>query len=465
MKKIIITVLIIILAIMALIGCATFAYSKSDDYKSDRFPDNTQINGVDCSGLTYDQAEEKLTEKWNAKHIVVTGPLSDDLANFTGFGCTYKINKSLKNAKKHGIVLAAMNHFIKTPLIVQFPMTVDKYSEEFRQNVLSSEFLNKKNAKESRNAYVDLSKSNFPIVPEIHGTKPDGEAFFKDLLKHIEGGEFRFAFEEKNYYTIPEITSDNEDLKEYQKYCKKYLKQKITYSLGEETFTITAEQLDNLMKDDRSGKADEAAVGEYVTSLAEKYDNIGAERNFTSLSGREISGAGGTYGWEINQDEEKAQLVKDINSHKDVTREPVFSEKGYGEYSRALGDTYIDVDISYQTVQLYIKGELYFSSNCVTGCRATGTTTDIGTYYILNKVRNVVLKGDNGDGTKYESPVKYWLGVTWTGQGFHDADWRGAFGGSIWVYNGSHGCINMPPSRMPELYNAAEVGMPVVMHY
>ena len=130
MKKIIITVLIIILAILAVIGCATLAYSKSDDYKSDRFSDNTQINGIDCSGLTYDQAEKKLTEKWNAKHIVVTGPLSDDLAEFTNFDCTYKIQKSLKNAKKHGIVLAAMNHFIKTPLTVQFPMTVDKYGEE-----------------------------------------------------------------------------------------------------------------------------------------------------------------------------------------------------------------------------------------------------------------------------------------------------------------------------------------------
>ena len=93
---------------------------------------------------------------------MITGPLSDDLANFTGFGCTYKIEKSLKNAKKHGIVLAAMNHFIKTPLIVHFPMTVDKYSEEFRQNVLSSEFLNKKNAKESRNAYVDSFETEFP---------------------------------------------------------------------------------------------------------------------------------------------------------------------------------------------------------------------------------------------------------------------------------------------------------------
>ena len=212
-----------------------------------------------------------------------------------------------------------------------------------------------------------LSKPNFPIVPEIHGTKPDGEAFFKDLLKHIEGGEFRFAFEEKDYYTVPEKSaSDNEELKEYQKYCKKYLKQKITYSLGEETFTITAEQLDKLMKDDRSGKADETAVGEYVVSLAEKYDNIGAERNFTSLSGREISVAGGTYGWEINQDEEKAQLVKDINSHKDVTREPVFSEKGYGEYSRALGDTYIDVDMSScRTSEILYKGRAYISVQTV----------------------------------------------------------------------------------------------------
>ena len=272
-------------------------------------------------------------------------------------------------------------------------------------------------------------------------------------------------YEEKDYYTLPKITAEDESLKEYQKYCKKYLSQKITYDMGDETFTISAEQLASLMKDNKSGKADKEAVKKYVASLAEKYDNIGAQRNFTSLSGRQINVSGGTYGWKIDQEKEAEQLTADINSHKDITREPLFSEKGYGKYSTDVGNTYIDVDISGQIVKLYKDGKLQFSANCVTGCKTDGTTTDTGTFYVLNKVRDVVLKGDNADGSKYESPVKYWLGVTWGGQGLHDADWRNTFGGSIWIRGGSHGCINMPPNKMPSLYNAAEVGMPVVMHY
>ena len=163
---------------------------------------------------------------------------------------------------------------------------------------------------------------------------------------------------------------------------------------------------------------------------------------------------------DIDQEKETAQLTADINSHKDVTREPVFSESGYGKYSRDVGDTYIDVDISNQVVKMYKNGALVFSASCVTGNRATGTTTDTGTYYVLNKIRDVVLRGENVDGSEYASPVKYWLGVTWGGQGLHDADWRDTFGGGIWKTDGSHGCINMPPAQMPALFNAAEVGMP-----
>lgn len=69
------------------------------------------------------------------------------------------------------------------------------------------------------------------------------------------------------------------------------------------------------------------------------------------------------------------------------------------------------------------------------------------------------------DGDDYESPVSYWMGITPTGIGFHDASWRSSFGGSIWRTNGSHGCVNMPTGRIPEFYRQAEVGMPVVMHY
>ena len=65
----------------------------------------------------------------------------------------------------------------------------------------------------------------------------------------------------------------------------------------------------------------------------------------------------------------------------------------------------------------------------------------------------------------YETPVAYWMRVTWTGIGFHDATWQSAFGGSRYQTNGSHGCINMPYDQAAALYDMLSVGTPVVMHY
>ncbi|MDO4485688.1 MAG: L,D-transpeptidase family protein [Bacillota bacterium] len=465
MKKIILTTATVIVIILAALTAATIGYTRSSDYTSDSLPDNTTVNGIDCSGMDYAEATDKLSEAWNSRTIIISGNLNEELARFTDFGFTYDIDAPVKDIKKDNLILAAANHYFKTPLSVSIPMIVSDFSFEFKQAVTSSDFLHRGTATVSRDAYVDLEDPDFPIIPEVYGTSSDTEKFFNRLIHHIQLGDIRFIFDERDYYTMPEVTADDEDLIDYQKYCRKYLKQKITYKLGNESFTISAEQLDKLLADDHSGKAEEEAVAGYVKELAAKYDNVGGKREFTSLTGYKVTVEGGTYGWMIDQEKETKKLINDINSHKNVTRKPVYSAEGYGEYSRDMGNTYIDVDITRQTVTYFKNGEQKFTSKCVTGCQATGTTTDIGAYYILNKVTDVVLRGDNGDGTEYESPVKYWLGVTWTGEGFHDADWRNKFGGDIWKRNGSHGCINMPPKVMPEFYRMIDVGIPVVNHY
>ncbi|HJD30244.1 MAG TPA: L,D-transpeptidase, partial [Candidatus Blautia avicola] len=51
------------------------------------------------------------------------------------------------------------------------------------------------------------------------------------------------------------------------------------------------------------------------------------------------------------------------------------------------------------------------------------------------------------------------------GIGFHDADWRWYFGGSIYLYNGSHGCINLPVSFAGEFYENLEAGCPIICFY
>lgn len=116
-------------------------------------------------------------------------------------------------------------------------------------------------------------------------------------------------------------------------------------------------------------------------------------------------------------------------------------------------NAYIDVSISEQRLNYYEYGKLVLSSDIVTGVN-NGTPT--GNYRVLNKARNVTLKGAN-----YTSFVNYWLAFIGHSYGIHDASWRTNFGGSIYKYNGSHGCINMPYTNASKLYNMVDIGTPV----
>lgn len=465
MKKLAVIIATIIILIIAAISAVTITYLKSANIDFDRFPDNTTINGIDCSGLTCEQAETKITKHWNSRHIEVTCSLNVRSDSFTDFGYEYDLTDSLEKLASSSVIKAALNHYLGLPFDLKIPMKVESYDKNFKQEVLDSPVFKIENITKSTSAYVDLSDPDFPIVDHVFGNEPDMERVFDDLTESISNGDITFVFDERKYSKIPEVMAHDDGLKEYQKFCREYLNQEITYELGEETFTIPAEELASMMKADLSGKADKNAVKKYVAKLAEEYDNINSTRKFRSLTGKDVTVPPGTYGWMINQEAEVKKLIANINSHENISREPVFSATGYGEYARDMGNTYIDVDISNQEVNYFKNGKLIFSSPCVTGSRLTGTVTDVGAYYILNKLRNVVLRGRNVDDTEYESPVSYWMGTTWTGEGFHDANWRGSFGGSIWTYNGSHGCINMPPWTMPELYEKAEAGIPVAVHY
>ena len=116
-------------------------------------------------------------------------------------------------------------------------------------------------------------------------------------------------------------------------------------------------------------------------------------------------------------------------------------------------NAYIDVSISEQRLNYYEYGKLVLSSDIVTGVN-NGTPT--GNYRVLNKARNVTLKGAN-----YTSFVNYWIAFIGHSYGIHDASWRTNFGGSIYKYNGSHGCINMPYTNASKLYNMVDIGTPV----
>lgn len=138
-----------------------------------------------------------------------------------------------------------------------------------------------------------------------------------------------------------------------------------------------------------------------------------------------------------------------------------------GSWNSSQG-RYIDVDLANQYARLYdANGSVIWESYIVSGDTGGGHGTPTGTYQVYAKETNQDLVGmdyDNDGLPDYRSHVSYWMPFS-GGYGLHDATWRDSFGGSIYSYAGSHGCINLPYDAAASLFSMISVGETVVLHW
>ena len=138
---------------------------------------------------------------------------------------------------------------------------------------------------------------------------------------------------------------------------------------------------------------------------------------------------------------------------------PEYSQRAWGTGDDDIGDTYIEVDLTEQKMYYYVQGKKVIETPVVTGCTGKGNGTPAKACYIYFKQKNRVLRGED-----YATPVDYWMAV-YGNIGIHDATWRRKFGGTIYKYSGSHGCVNTPYKEVQKLYELAEEGTPVMIFY
>ena len=167
-----------------------------------------------------------------------------------------------------------------------------------------------------------------------------------------------------------------------------------------------------------------------------------------------------------------SQIVSDLQSGTSTTIEvPTKSAAAaYAPGGKDWGNRFIDIDLTEQHVRMYdASGALVWESDCVSGDSGKGHDTPCGVY-TMDSYRasgNVELRGAIDPSTnepEYISKVQYWMPFIGNSYALHDADWRSNFGGNIYTYNGSHGCVNLPSSKAAELYNLTSVGDVVVVH-
>ena len=236
---------------------------------------------------------------------------------------------------------------------------------------------------------------------------------------------------------------------------------KVTYTRGEESSYLDGGSIHEwlTLNDDYTVTLDEGAVESWVEDLAALYNTIGTARSFTTSNGSAVTVYGGDYGWHVNTGAEAEALVGIINNGEETTREPIYSQTaGSHGPNNDLPNTYVEISIGDQHVWFFKDGSLIVSTDCVTGDPTKGNSTDTGIYYVKYKERNATLKGEG-----YETPVSFWMPFN-GGQGLHDLTSRGAFGGSIYRGNGSHGCVNLPYGAANSIYDNIERGVAVVVY-
>ena len=124
-----------------------------------------------------------------------------------------------------------------------------------------------------------------------------------------------------------------------------------------------------------------------------------------------------------------------------------------------VGSSYIIISIAYQRVWAYIGSQRIVDAPVITGRPSMPTPRGLFAIQPYKESPSVLV------GEDYESPVQYWIPFLGNAYGLHDASWQTqGFGGDLYLYLGSHGCVNTPYYAVQTLYNTYSVGTPVVVY-
>lgn len=308
----------------------------------------------------------------------------------------------------------------------------------------------------------DEATNSYHIVDEVYGNTVYKKKFKKVFEQALLNLDKTVNIEKEACYKNPAYKKDTAEVVEANEIFNKYVKADITYDFEDRTEELTGKRIHKWLyeTEKHEAKVSSKKVAKYIAKLAKKYDTVGVTRSFTSICGNHVKVSGGTYGWKIDQEAETKKLVGLIKKGKTTKRKPEYAHIAKSRKKFDIGNTYVEVDLGAQHMWYYKNGKTLVSTDVVTGDVSQGHGTPEGVYYILYKTTNYTLTGQG-----YASDVDYWLPYMQKGIGIHDSSWRGSYGGGIYTYDGSHGCVNTPLSAVRKIYNNIESTYPVVVHW
>ena len=452
------------------LGAAALVYLGFAFYFTKHFYFNTTINGNDFSGKTVKEAESYMEKQVQGYTLTLKeNDGGTEVISGEDISLEYLPGKELEKIVKD------QNAFLWIRALFQKGSAEAKVDVQYDEAALDAlisglQCMKPENQTPSVSAKPTFDGNTFVITKEVEGTQLDQEVFRQKIKEKISGFQHEMDLEKEGCYLKPKFTEDSPEVVAARDKMNSYLGGTVTYQMG-----ATPEGIDNAklaewitVDENMNVTFTTDGISAYVRDLASRYDTVGKTRSFTTPTGKAATVSGGTYGWSIDEPAEIEQLKADIAGGKPVQREPIYEKRAASFGATDWGNTYAEVDLSAQHMWYIQNGNVVLETDIVSGFPTPDRITPEGVYDVLYKESPSVLVGEKDPETGqpiYETEVRYWMQFTWSGVGFHDADWQPAFGGSLYQSAGSHGCINMPIDKAGQLLNLISAGVPVICHY
>ncbi len=456
------------------IPCAVLAagYFLLIQYYKTNIPYGTWINDIYCTGLSYDEVAEKLLEANDYTVEIYITDIDGKEYYLKPSEELYEISyrEDLENivASYGAAGLFTEKHITQIPSVTINKELWDSYirDQNFIRNAKAAPEKDRVTIKEEDTGFVltDLCTDNLDIE------KASGV-----ILKAVEALEKTLSLTETECYVdLPYTEEEKAVIAEYEAlllFCN-HIKMELTIE-GKPVYMVDASVIKNWILRDKDGayevgkggmyQLDKNKVKEYAEQISYEVTTYwGKPWQFVTHDGESVEVKAGNFGRTLYTNKLYDALVK---AYEEASNKPYELEfKFYPasakevEYGGGYGDSYVEVDIEGQHVYVYIDGELALDSPCVTGDVRRKRLTPTGVFYVEYKQRNRTLVGED-----YRTPVSYWMHF-YNHCGFHDANWRRKFGEEIYLNDGSHGCVNMPPAKAKEMYGLVYKGMPVIVY-
>ena len=443
-KLLIIGLILIIVIGVVLVG--VYEFSKTHFGR-------TTIQGTDCSWLSAKDAKERLEDSIGTIQISFT-------LDGKSYTATYGELGAEVSSEKLEQLLENQNFFGQNDFTLENGVSV---SEEKVKDFLSNiPELQEGSVVKPRNAYARFDGNNFIIEKEVIGNQIDYDKAWSIIAEAITGVDENLNIDLTSVMQLPQVLSTDKELIDTRNELNNMLSTVVTIKLMDgSTYTIDKDVMKEwITYDDRTFSFEiEEGVTKFVEELSKAAEDV------TTV---QIEGTGVGYvampAFEeripkVLQKETVDFIMDKLKNGESYTGKPIYDEDPVTENLTS----YIEIDITRQRVFMYVDGECIVDTPTVTGNIGAGYYTPTGVFYLNNKVYDTVLRGTNRDGSKYASPVLYWMPF-YKGFGLHDASWRDKFGGEIYKHNGSHGCVNLPTNAAKTIYDNITYDLPIFIY-